>query len=154
MTELTAKKMFNILYRTLDSNGFKEDIATFIIGLERNDFFIDSEVAMNQLYTIAQNPARSKYALDLLTEAISTYFDRAKQIPQMYKQRLDNLYQFTAEKPNASLILEDEVSVRRVDITEALNPPELEKLLEMVNLLKEDIDKPDDNGLLTRLILI
>ena len=37
MTELTGRKLFNTLYRKLDNNGFKEEIATFLIGQKSND---------------------------------------------------------------------------------------------------------------------
>ncbi|WP_316763677.1 hypothetical protein [Pedobacter aquatilis] len=154
MTELTARKLFNTLYRTLDNNGFKEEIATFLIGQKSNELISDSGIAMNQLYNIAQNPSQSKYALYILTEAINTYFNRAKRIPELYRERLGFLYQFTDEQPDLSLVLDDELTTRRVDVAEALNPPELKRFLEMVDVIREDIETPDDNSLFTRLILL
>jgi len=154
MTELTAKKNFNALYRSLDNNGFKDDIATFIIGQESNELITDSEVALNQLYYIAQNPSRAKGALYILAEAIRTYFGYSKRIPEMYREQLRNLYRFTDKKPDLSLILDAKVTNMQVDVAAALNPPELKRLLEMVEVIREDLERPDDNDLFTSLISI
>lgn len=154
MTELTAKKIFNALYRSLESNGFKEEIATFIIGQESNELIADSEVAMNQLYYIAQNQSRAKRALYILTEAIRTYFDYSKRIPEKYREQLSKLYRFTDQRPDLSLILDAEFTNRQVDVAEVLDPPELKKLLEMVDVIREDLERPDDNDLFTSLIYI
>jgi len=154
MTNLTAKKLFNTLYRSLDNNGFKEEIATFLISQETNELISDSDIAMNQLFNIAQTPDRSKYALLKLTDAVRSYFNYTAQLSERYKQQLEDLYRFSQEKPNTSLVIHDELTTRQVNIGEILNPSELTPFIAMVNIIREHIESHEDNGLIKTLISI
>lgn len=145
MTDKTAKEIFDVLLYELKANNFN-DIGTFLLPEvskedEYEEFsekyqYSSSELALQELEILSNNPQGANIALRMLLRASEEYFTLASSIPRRFKQEM-----LVLNGENDTKIVMQTINENEVNIEEQLDNKNVIEFLQLIQLVRKNLSE-------------